>query len=338
MRTISPVTCVLAASFLHAAEAIELAPTTFEESIGGAQTSVAGVDPLLPEHVVVSVATEDYGSADGSSTTVGGALPSVHSALDLNGYSPYGTAGGGAARIFYYWAVEQVEGDPYDGLVPIRIEASGSVSRGTAGDVALGQLYAYATFNLHHDLVQLEATLCDALGCYTGSDSFADTFVAEVALDTPYSVQLYVFGYDTVEPAGTVSYQSAADAVLTIDPDFALAAQFRIVYGAGIAPATDADGDGLADVADNCIDAANADQRDTDADGIGNWCDGDFDQNCAQNFADLGIMKASFFQPGDLDTDMNGDGATNFADLGLLKVGFFQPPGPSGVPNACAAQ
>jgi len=337
MKTINPVICLLAASFMHAASAIELAPTTFEESIGGAQTSVVGVDPLLAETVVVSVATEDYGSADGSSTTVGGALPSVRSGLDLNGYFPYGTGGGGAARIFYYWAVEQVAGEPYDGLVPIRIEASGYVSRGTAGEAALGQLYSYATFGLEHDFVQLEATLCDAHGCYTGSDSFADTFVAEVALDTPYSVQLYAFGYDTVSPAGTVSYQSAADAVLIIDTAFPRASEFRIDYGAGIEPATDADGDGLADLADNCIHAANADQRDTDADGIGNWCDGDFDQNCAQNFADLGIMKAGFFQPGDLDTDMNGDGATNFADLGLLKVGFFQAPGPSGVPNACNA-
>jgi hypothetical protein len=337
MKTISPVACLVAASFVHSAGAIDLAPTTFEESVGGAQTNVVGADPLLAETVVVSVATENYGSADGTSTTIGGVLPSVRSSLDLNGYFPYGTAGGGSARIFYYWAVEQIAGEPYDGLVPIRIEASGYVSRGIAGDVALGQLYAYATFNLEQNLVQLEATLCDALGCYSGSDSFADTFVADVALDTPYSVQLYAFGYDTVAPAGTVSYESAADAVLIVDPAFARASDFRIVYGAGISPATDADGDGLADVADNCIYAANPDQSDTDGDGIGNWCDGDFDQNCAQNFADLGIMKASFFQPGELDTDMNGDGATNFADLGLLKLGFFAAPGPSGVPNSCAA-
>ena len=88
------------------------------------------------------------------------------------------------------------------------------------------------------------------------------------------------------------------------------------------------------DNADNCV-IANADQRDTDEDGIGNACDGDFNQDCEQNFMDLGLMKANFFRTGDFDTDMNGDGVTNFADLGALKRGFFQPPGPSGIPNLC---
>ena len=39
------------------------------------------------------------------------------------------------------------------------------------------------------------------------------------------------------------------------------------------------DGDGLLDPFDNCSRADNADQLDTDADGIGNACDADFD-NC----------------------------------------------------------
>jgi len=100
--------------------------------------------------------------------------------------------------------------------------------------------------------------------------------------------------------------------------------------------ATDGDGDGVADVLDNCSVVANASQRDTDGDGIGNDCDADFDQNCNVNFLDLGLMKAVFFQPGTTDTDMNGDGNTNFQDLGLLKKGFFLPPGPSGVSNLCS--
>jgi subtilisin-like proprotein convertase family protein len=100
--------------------------------------------------------------------------------------------------------------------------------------------------------------------------------------------------------------------------------------------APDSDGDGLADDEDNCTVLANADQHDTDGDGIGNLCDGDFDQTCAVNFGDLGIMKQGFFAMGDLVTDMNADGATNFTDLGLLKGAFFAPPGPSGVPNVCS--
>lgn len=98
----------------------------------------------------------------------------------------------------------------------------------------------------------------------------------------------------------------------------------------------DSDSDGHVDDADNCTLVPNADQRDTNGDGIGNRCDGDFDDNCSVNFLDLGIMNSEFFQVGDLDTDMSGDQVVNFLDLALLKGGFFLPPGPSGVPNICS--
>ena len=39
--------------------------------------------------------------------------------------------------------------------------------------------------------------------------------------------------------------------------------------------AVDTDGDGILDDTDNCLDVANADQRDTDGDGFGNRCDTD---------------------------------------------------------------
>ncbi|MEL7449436.1 MAG: hypothetical protein AAFN78_09520, partial [Pseudomonadota bacterium] len=88
---------------------------------------------------------------------------------------------------------------------------------------------------------------------------------------------------------------------------------------------------------DNCTEDSNPEQRDTDDDGIGNACDADFDNDCAVNFADLGVLKSQFFQAGDLDTDMDGDGATNFTDLGLLKGDIFDAPGPSAVASSCAA-
>lgn len=99
--------------------------------------------------------------------------------------------------------------------------------------------------------------------------------------------------------------------------------------------AADADGDGVADAADNCVLVANAPQRDTDADNIGNACDADFNQDCTVNALDLGAMRLNFFDSGDLDTDLDGDGSTNAADLGLLRGMFFTPPGPSGISNPC---
>ncbi len=41
--------------------------------------------------------------------------------------------------------------------------------------------------------------------------------------------------------------------------------------------AEDTDGDGVNDLADNCVDIANADQADLDGDGLGDVCDDDLD-------------------------------------------------------------
>jgi hypothetical protein len=96
-------------------------------------------------------------------------------------------------------------------------------------------------------------------------------------------------------------------------------------------PPLDVDRDDTLNDADNWLVNANADQRDTDADEIGNRCDADLNNVCVVNFVDLDGLKQAFFG-NDADADFNGDGAVNVLDLGIMK-GFFQPPGPSGVPN-----
>jgi hypothetical protein len=94
--------------------------------------------------------------------------------------------------------------------------------------------------------------------------------------------------------------------------------------------ALDIDGDGVVDVDDNCTLLANADQRDTHADGYGNLCDPDLNGDGIVNFADLALLKAVFFTP-DADADFGGNGTVDFVDLGTLKALFFQTPGPSGI-------
>ncbi len=107
------------------------------------------------------------------------------------------------------------------------------------------------------------------------------------------------------------------------------------------APLVDTDEDGVEDAADNCVDLPNADQRDSDNDGLGNLCDGDFDQDCLVNFSDLALQKAVFFMNGDLPEDMSGDETVNFEDLSALKSEFFKDyaaSNPSGVAgNLCDA-
>ena len=81
---------------------------------------------------------------------------------------------------------------------------------------------------------------------------------------------------------------------------------------------------------------ANADQRDTNADGYGNVCDPDLNNDLIVDFGDLPPLIDSFFsQTGDPnwnpDADLNGDGVIDFGDLPPFQLLFFQPPGPSGV-------
>jgi hypothetical protein len=102
---------------------------------------------------------------------------------------------------------------------------------------------------------------------------------------------------------------------------------------------SDVDADGVADTADNCLVTGNTDQRDTDADGIGNACDADLDQNCLVSFVDLGIMKSVFFTANP-NADLDGDGSVSFSDLGIMKQEFFRDysiDNPSGIANLCSA-
>ncbi len=101
----------------------------------------------------------------------------------------------------------------------------------------------------------------------------------------------------------------------------------------------DSDGDSVVDLLDNCTETANADQADTDADGFGNGCDADFNNDCAVNFSDLAFMKSVFFcddaTQACLNADLDGDGVVSFLDLAILRQLFFLPPGPSGLPTVC---
>ena len=92
----------------------------------------------------------------------------------------------------------------------------------------------------------------------------------------------------------------------------------------------DSDSDGLIDSKDNCILVANPAQRDTDADGYGNYCDPDFDNNLMVNASDLSYLKSTFFTA-DPDADLDGSGSVSAADLAILKSFYFNLPGPSGL-------
>ncbi|NNF15999.1 MAG: hypothetical protein HKN70_04585, partial [Gammaproteobacteria bacterium] len=107
----------------------------------------------------------------------------------------------------------------------------------------------------------------------------------------------------------------------------------------------DSDGDGVADAVDNCTGVANPDQRDSNGDGHGNFCDYDYDNNCVTQFADMSIFGAAFGSvSGDAnynpDTDRDNNGVVNFLDLGAppdnFAEFFLEAPGPSA--DACVPE
>ncbi len=106
-----------------------------------------------------------------------------------------------------------------------------------------------------------------------------------------------------------------------------LFALLLIAEGASAQGATDTDLDGIDDSLDNCVEIANANQRDSNGDGYGNVCDGDLDNDTDVDGADLDQMKTAFFGS-DADADLDGNGSVDFLDLGRMATQYGGLPGP----------
>jgi hypothetical protein len=96
---------------------------------------------------------------------------------------------------------------------------------------------------------------------------------------------------------------------------------------------TDTDADGVPDFEDNCTLTPNASQIDSDADGYGNVCDGDFDGNGYTNAMDSALLRVNIggFSPPPLYSpfDLNCNGYINAFDVALFRTLLGRPPGPS---------
>jgi len=151
-------------------------------------------------------------------------------------------------------------------------------------------------------------------------------------------------GQDIRCELGDLSVAAGASVSVTLDPlsdgDYALPASVSslesdpvlanssVSFAVSVGAVTDSDGDGIADSVDNCTQASNPSQLDSNGDGYGNACDADLNNDCIVNAGDLGALRVVFFTS-DAHADFNGDGIVNAADLGVLRAAFFAPPGPS---------
>ena len=83
----------------------------------------------------------------------------------------------------------------------------------------------------------------------------------------------------------------------------------------------DTDGDGVIDWTDNCPMLANANQRDTDGDGVGNRCDADLNNDGKVTLVDFAIFRQKF-GTADPDADFNDSGLVTTADLAIFRALF----------------
>ena len=116
-------------------------------------------------------------------------------------------------------------------------------------------------------------------------------------------------------------------------------AALGLAYASLAGPRGDDDFDGIGNLSDNCVQAANPTQCDTDLDGYGNRCDGDFDNNKLVTAADFGLTFLPDFKKGKdggKGTDMDCNGLVTAADFGGSFLPQFKQgkPGPSAL--SCA--
>jgi len=100
-----------------------------------------------------------------------------------------------------------------------------------------------------------------------------------------------------------------------------------------LAFAADFDGDGVSDENDNCSEAANDAQDDTDNDDCGNLCDADYDNSGVvghPDFFEFGVVFGTTGNEEKCHTQPIPGCIADFPDSGFLFNAFGEIPGPSG--------
>jgi hypothetical protein len=115
-------------------------------------------------------------------------------------------------------------------------------------------------------------------------------------------------------------------------------------FGSFAGSAPDADGDGVPDDYDNCVNVANGPlastgncdaQEDYNTNGYGQVCDADLNEDGGVGLDDMGVLLNALGSGAGNTADLNCDNGVGLDDMGTLLNALGSQPGPSGL--ACAA-
>jgi hypothetical protein len=196
----------------------------------------------------------------------------------------------------------------------------------------------YTAWNSWNDVVEG----CDALGANCTKGWLSHYAVASSEFSTIHVTTGNYF--DTPQAAFTdgasTTFTLAVDATVEFYINDAIPHDNTGGISLMIAPLVDTDGDGIPDANDNCVDIPNAPPLDcdTDQDGYGNVCDGDFDNDGSVTSSDMSALFLPDFSTGvdsGTGTDMDCDGDVTSADFSFFLFQYSQGlAGPSGLPCA----
>jgi hypothetical protein len=220
-------------AFASRGDAVVLDTATFREFLRGAGGSVDGTSDSLAETITIGTTLLGSGTATGSATTAGGAIPRAEAHLELAEEDvAFSNIGGSAhAETRYQFFVEPLVPEAV-GPVPVILRTTGSASLSAFSEANVFVTNVFA--RIDHPGGQFQASPCDASGCHPAADSFDETVNMLLAVDAVQTITLFAFGGANLGPGGVFEFDASVDPSVVIDPAFPFRDDFRIVFSPGL--------------------------------------------------------------------------------------------------------
>jgi len=289
-----------------------------EDSVGANPGHDSTAVPFFSERSAVKLAFNEsgtvYAEAAGAKDTQGTAQPVALYPLAVPNTLMSGDHDG---------AIFKVSAFAVTGSIDVSGESDYYSFIGRAGDVlnveVLSEILGLRNSNSMDSKVSIYNSGGNLVDYYTGKAENDDEFETTLSFDSII--------IDLILPADDTYYIKVEEALFNTGDYELFAYKFATAFPA------DSDGDGTADIIDNCSTLSNPSQRNTDGDEYGNRCDPDLNNDGLVTVTDFLILRGRL-NSNDPDADFNGDGFVTVTDFLILRGFLNQSPGPGvGVPD-----